>query len=427
MMANAGDAEALAAGGLEWLLGMAAEGDSGLVWTSHPDDDEVNPTLYSGAAGIVITLLEAYRHFGDDRYADAAVRGARAIASAVACGELYPLSIGVTGMAVALDAVAWQLGDADAGQAARRALARVRAAFDGERWGPQFELLHGNAGIALGALRLGDTGLAELAVTPYLRTAEVTAAGVTWENRRGLVARRHHISHGTLGVAYALAATARAADRADLMDLALAGVADVVARDEAGPAGFLVPHSDPQQDPARIERYSYGWCHGPAGDAQVFRLLHQLTGDPCWPALGDRCWHTVLESGLPARIRPGFWDNNGRCCGTAGVLALACDRAAEGGGGAEFAAVLVADLRDRATADSAGVRWPNYEHRVTPRTLAPRTGWAMGNAGIVRELLRFARIQTGGDPRYAVTWPDHPQVSYPAAAARAGARQPAGI
>ena len=110
------------------------------------------------------------------------------------------------------------------------------------------------------------------------------------------------------------------------MDLALAGVADVVARNEAGPAGFLVPHSDPQQAPDRIERYSYGWCHGPAGDAQVFRLLHQQTGDSQWLALQDRCWQTVVESGLPRRLRPGFWDNSGRCCGTAGVLALACDR-----------------------------------------------------------------------------------------------------
>jgi hypothetical protein len=212
-------------------------------------------------------------------------------------------------------------------------------------------------------------------------------------------------------VAYALAAAAHATGRADLMDLALAGVADVVARNDADATRFLVPHSDPQQDPDRIERFSYGWCHGPAGDAQVFRLLYQLTGEECWPALRDRCWRTVVESGLPSRPRPGFWDNSGRCCGTAGVLALACDQAAEGRDGLEFGTVLVADLTARATVDAAGARWSNYEHRLTPGTLEPRTGWAMGNAGIVRELLRFARVRAGGDPRYAVTWPDHPQVS----------------
>jgi hypothetical protein len=35
----------------------------------------------------------------------------------------------------------------------------------------------------------------------------------------------------------------------------------------------------------------------------------------------------------------------------------------------------------------------------------------MGNAGIVRELLRFARAVAGTDPAYAVPWPDHPQAA----------------
>ena len=57
-----------------------------------------------------------------------------------------------------------------------------------------------------------------------------------------------------------------------------------------------------------------------------------------WTALADRCWNTVKQSGRPNRIRPGFWDNNARCCGTAGVLALACDRIVERGDDFGFAA-----------------------------------------------------------------------------------------
>ena len=140
----------------------------------------------------------------------------------------------------------------------------------------------------------------------------------------------------------------------------------------------------------------------------MFRLLHQLTGDDRWVALQHRCWHTVVESGLPRRVRPGFWDNSGRCCGTAGVLALACDRAVETGDGLGFARLLVADLAERATVDAAGARWSNHEHRAASPELEPRPGWAMGNAGIVRELLRYARIVDGRDPSYAVPWPDHP-------------------
>ncbi len=395
---------------LEWLLGQAREHESGgMAWPGRADDDELDPTLYSGTAGIVAALLEGYRHFGDDRYAVAAARGARTLAAAVdGAWELSSsLAFGLAGLAFALHAAGGMLADRACGQAAARALGKVRSRFDGQRWGEQFELLGGNAGIALAALRAGDLGLAVMAVTPYLATAEPTAGGVQWEVRAGVPARFHHVSHGTLGIACALAATGHAAGRDDLVALALEGAADVVSRNEAGPDGFLVPHSDPQHRPELIERYSYGWCHGPVGDAQAFQLLAQVTGDPAWSGLAGGCWRTVTRSGVPRRLRPGFWDNSGRCCGTAGVLALACDRQAEHGDGLEFAGVLADDLSARATTDASGTRWSNHEHRATPPELAPRTGWAMGNAGIIRELLRYARIRSGRDPGYAVTWPDH--------------------
>jgi hypothetical protein len=406
-------AQALAAGALDWLLRSARADETGLTWTPAVPGTEADFTLYHGSAGIVLALLEAQRHFGDDRYGDAAGRGAAAVAAAVDGEESSSLYFGLAGLAVALRAAGVQLGDSAAGAAADRALDRVRARFDGQRWGVMFELLAGNAGIALGALQAGDLDLAVLAVEPYLRTADPTPGGVNWAVRPG-PARSHHLAHGTLGIVYALAAVGAAAGRRDLTDLALAGAADVVARDEAGPEGFVVPHSDPPHRPDLIERYSYGWCNGPAGDAQVFRLLGAVTQDRAWAALADRCWNTVTRSGLPRRLRPGFWDNNGRCCGTAGVLALACDRHAEQAGhdgqaaSLGFACVLAEDLAARATADAGGVRWSNHEHRATPSALDPRTGWAMGSAGIIRELLRFARISAGRDPAYAVPWPGHP-------------------
>jgi hypothetical protein len=70
--------------------------------------------------------------------------------------------------------------------------------------------------------------------------------------------------------------------------------------------------------------------------------------------------------------------------------------------------VLVDDLTARAIIDDAGVRWSNHEHRATPSDLEPRAGWAMGNAGITRELLRYARLSEGRAAGYAVPWPDHP-------------------
>ncbi len=133
-----------------------------------------------------------------------------------------------------------------------------------------------------------------------------------------------------------------------------------------------------------------------------------MLGGSRWSDLADRCWHTVTHCGLPRRRWPGFWDNHGHCCGTAGVLALALDRSVERGDGAGFAEVLVADLSEHAIVDREGTRWSNVEHHATPSALEARTGWAHGAAGIVRELLRSARLGTGRDPAYAVNWPDQP-------------------
>ncbi|MFA3876696.1 lanthionine synthetase LanC family protein [Streptomyces sp. MMCC 100] len=407
--------EDIAVDGLRWLTGTARETpDGGLAWPAAPSDDAVEPMLYNGTAGNVPVLLEAWRHFGDDAYADTALRAARSLAGSVDDMDDDSLYFGRTGLALALRAAHTELGDSASGEAADRALRLVRSRFDGTRWGELFELMGGNAGIGLGALLAGDPDLAVLAVEPYLRTAEQTANGVHWPHRPGTDSRLHHVSHGTLGIALALARVGAATGRGDLLDLALSAAADVVARDTAGPEGFLAPHSTPQFRPDVIDPVSYGWCHGPAGDAQLFRTLRDVTSDPAWTTLADRCWHTVTRSGVPRRLRPGFWDNNGRCCGTAGVLALACDRIAEQRDPYDFADVLVADLATRAIRDGEGARWSNFDFRSTPGDLEPRIGWAMGTAGIVRELLRYVRLARGGDPGYAFTWPDQPPVSAPA-------------
>jgi hypothetical protein len=242
------DVETLAAGAVDWMIGAARSTVGGLTWASTATGDEADHTLYSGGAGIVLALLEAQRHFGDDRYGDAALRGAAALATAVDGEENCSLYFGLTGTAVALRAVHGLLGDPAADRAAARALNRVRSRFDGRRWGEMFELLYGNAGIAMGALHAGDLDLAVLAVQPYLDTADPTPGGVNWAVRPSLP-RSHHIAHGTLGIALALAAVGAAAGRDDLTELALAGAADVVSRDEAGPVGFSsrIPtrHTDP--------------------------------------------------------------------------------------------------------------------------------------------------------------------------------------
>ena len=113
-------------------------------------------------------------------------------------------------------------------------------------------------------------------------------------------------------------------------------------------------------------------------------------------------WHTP---------KPVVAADEGPAYGAGTALALACDRVVERGDDLDFANVLVDDLSAHAIVDDDGARWSNHEHRATPSDLEPRPGWAMGNAGILRELLRYARISSDGDPAYAVACPDHPALT----------------
>lgn len=304
---NTDEVEGFARSAADWLV--AAD------WLASSD-----PSLYHGVSGIVLALHEARVHFGDKRYDAEIERGLDFLSAQVGRIDNASLYFGLAGMAQCLH----QLGRAEA---AARALTRVRELFDGERWNPMFELLMGNAGIGLGALQAGDLDLAIQAVLPYVEKADRTPYGVNWAVRP-TPPRSHHMAHGTLGIAFALASIGDAAGRADLIELAVLAAEDVVSRNTSGSADFLVPHSDPPHRPDIIERYSYGWCNGPAGDAQLFRLLAQVTGEKRWTDLQDRCWTTVV----------------GRVC------RLGCDRAS--GTTTGDAAGRPVSLRRRATASS---------------------------------------------------------------------------
>ena len=73
------DSEGTIEKSLDWLISSARVTDNGVAWADSRSAEELLPTLYSGGAGIVMTLLEAYRHFNDDRFGDIALRASREI------------------------------------------------------------------------------------------------------------------------------------------------------------------------------------------------------------------------------------------------------------------------------------------------------------------------------------------------------------
>ena len=161
---------------------------------------------------------------------------------------------------------------------------------------------------------------------------------------------------------------------------------------------------------------TYTWCHGPTGTSHLFAALSHAgvaeVGGLDVTELRQRCLNSILSSGVPQRLRPGFWDNDGRCCGTAGVgdvlldAVQDCPDPARADTLMEAARTMGDALVERAIRDDAGARWRFVEHRQDPPLLPPGTSWMQGAAGIAAFLLRLARVSQDGRGAPVVDRPD---------------------
>ena len=284
---------------------------------------------------------------------------------------------------------------------------------------PVTDLGLGGAGVVLAAIWAGGEhtrGIAATGGRALLGAADQAEAGLDWARVPGMSSREPNYSHGTAGVAAALAIAGATLGRADFTAAAAQGAQHLLAVGRLDHDGFIVPHTLPYST-RDVDPVTYNWCNGPAGTSQLFAALalagvDKVDGMPvAW--LRQRCLDAILASGVPARLRPGFWDNDGRCCGTAGVGDVLLDAAQDYGdpvpaGRLLQAARTMADaLTDRAVRDQGGARWRFTEHRQDPPPLLPPgTSWMQGAAGIAAFLLRLARVMEDGLTAPVVDRPD---------------------
>ncbi|HEU4997960.1 MAG TPA: lanthionine synthetase LanC family protein [Lapillicoccus sp.] len=209
-------------------------------------------------------------------------------------------------------------------------------------------------------------------------------------------------SHGLSGIAGSLALAGAELGRADLVETARLGAEHLVSLGDTADSGFVVPLSIPPADPAKANPVSYGWCHGPIGTSRLFLALDragvsEVAGRPTtsWYARG---LHSVRVSGVPDRLWPGFWDNDGRCCGTAGVGDGFLDSFVRTGDADDLAfAVRLGDaLVERAVVSDDHAYWRFLEHRAEEPLLPPGVGWMQGAAGISAYLFRLSRVVDQG-------------------------------
>ena len=411
-----------------WVLGQV-RGDAGpwLPEVVAGDEHAAEPgadrdSVYAGIGGLAPVLAEIGQH--------RALTGAeQALAAGIAArlGAMVParaessLYDGLAG-----DAMALKLLAPGSEQAALARLAELMTPLGWDTTlqivpgstAPVTDLGLGGAGVVLAAIWAGGEhtrGIAATGGEALLAAADDTGDGLDWGMVPGYWSRGPNYSHGTAGVAAALAIAGAALGRADFTAAAGRGARHLLAVGQLDEDGFIVPHTIPPST-RDVDPVTYNWCHGPAGTSHVFAALalagvDEVAGHPVtW--LRQKCLDAILASGVPRRLRPGFWDNDGRCCGTAGVGDVLLDAAQDCGDPARtgellHAAQTMADaLAERVIRDQDGTYWRFTEHRRDPPLLPPGTCWMQGAAGIAAFLLRVARVLGTGLTAPVVDRPD---------------------
>jgi lantibiotic modifying enzyme len=411
-----------------WVLSQVREDDGPwLPATVSEDGGQMAPaedrdSLYAGIGGLAPVLAEIaqYRGLRDVEQVLAAMVVARL--STKACVRTEPsLYDGLAG-----DVTALRLLAPGREPIALRRLADLMTPagwnttiqIDPGSDAPVTDLVLGTAGVVLAAIWAGGEHAEAIATTggeSLLRASDMTEAGLDWAMVPGSPSRMPNYSHGTAGVAAALAIAGASLNRPDFIQAAIQGAQHLLAVGSLDNDGFIVPHTIPHSS-RDVEPVTYTWCHGPAGTSYLFAALtHAGVAEVAGmevTALRQRCLNSILTSGVPQRVRPGFWDNDGRCCGTAGVGDVLLDAAQDCPDPAraemllDAARVMGDALAERAIRDHGGAHWRFLEHRQNPPLLPPGTSWMQGAAGIAAYLLRLARVNQDGRSAPVVDRPE---------------------
>ncbi|MBV9592472.1 MAG: hypothetical protein JO147_01545 [Actinobacteria bacterium] len=371
---------------------------------SNPSDN-----LYCGTAGVLLSCAEVagcgQQLLGPAGSAVAEAALARLhylVESPDAADDVDAgLFSGWAGIVVALRAWAVASANGEAEAAARVAADRLADQVVAERYGdPCADIISGDAGTLLALLPVNSDrcqAAAEALVGRLIAAAEPTEFGPQWRMRPGYPSLMPGFSHGTAGVAYALAVAGVALDCAPAAELARRGADTLIALGRRS-EGWAVPLQLPPK-PDRPPVF-YGWCHGPAGTGRLFAQLEATDGGEKWTGVIHECLGALERSGLPERRYPGFWDNVARCCGTAGLGSFLLDRCEVTGERRllDWSQSLAVDVLNGTNARGVGASWSNIEYTAVNPLLAPEPGFMQGATGIAGWLARLHTFRCGERP-----------------------------
>ncbi len=403
-----------------WIRASAQHTGGGTLWPSDPRDPKsISYNLYTGMPGIVLFYLEAYRSTDNPAFLDAARSGATTLLARIENENDPGLYTGLAGIAFAVIETYKATKDLAFRQGALRCLElfrqRARKAGAGIEWSDRTDIIFGSAGTGLfllyAARVLNDKSAKALAVQAGLHLIEFGRpenGGLKWAMDPTFARLMPNFSHGTAGVAYLLATLYQETRQKKFLDAALAGARYLLSIAVTDGGVCLIFHDEPF---AKDIHY-LSWCHGPPGTARLFYRLFQVTGDRKWMDWVKKGARGVLASGIPKKLTPGFWNNVGQCCGSAGVVEffLTLHRLTRDPEYLAFARRIASDLLARATREGSGaastLKWIHAEHRLNPGLLFAQTGYMQGAAGIAMCLLHLDAFDRARRP--AITLPDSP-------------------
>jgi lantibiotic modifying enzyme len=400
-----------------WIDSSAVQVPGGSkVWPADPRAlHTVDNTLYSGNPGVILFFLEAYYSTGKQQYLNNACEGANYLLTAAAHEKEMGLYTGISGIGFVLWEVFKASGKEKYREGVRQCINSIRNSAkrvgEGIQWNSSTDIISGTAGIGLFlvamAKELKDPTLYDLAAAAGKRLLELgipVKKGLKWRMDPDFQRLMPNFSHGTAGVAYFLATLYKDTKKKEFLVGALAGASYLLSIAKTAGDTCLIFHHEPGGE----DLYYLGWCHGPVGTARLFYRLYQVTGDKSRMEWVKKFANGVMKSGIPEKQTPGFWNNVGRCCGSAGVAEFFLDlyRITKDQRYMDFSKKMTHDLLKKAVSEGKGLKWIQAEHRVRPDLLVAQTGLMQGAAGIGLWLLKLDAFENGKKEK--ISFPDSP-------------------
>ena len=120
----------------------------------------------------------------------------------------------------------------------------------------------------------------------------------------------------------------------------------------------------------------------------------------------ERSALSIIELEIDKNITPGFWGNEGWCCGTVGI-AIYLDfmfQLTKDPIYLSFLENLNGKILKSANSSSKGLSWIHAENRRSPEVMYAQTGLMQGAAGFGLYFLRMHYREVGGRP--SISLPD---------------------